>query len=184
VNVKTTSLSDVLVVAPKVFEDSRGFFVEVFNVDGFAARGLPTHFVQDNHSRSRRNVVRGLHYQLERPQGKLVTVIRGKIFDVVVDIRRGSPTFAKWTAVVLDDVAREAVWIPPGFAHGFCAVSDVADVVYKCTDYYHPPSERGIRWNDPAVAIEWPVSDPIVSEKDARYPPLSASSIDLPIYSR
>jgi dTDP-4-dehydrorhamnose 3,5-epimerase len=182
VDVKRTSLPEVLLLTPRVFEDGRGFFVEAFNVERYASMGLPTSFVQDNHSRSTRNVLRGLHYQLDRPQGKLVRVIRGSVFDVAVDIRRGSPTFGQWAGVVLDDVACQSVWIPPGYAHGFCALSDVADVVYKCTDYYHPPSERGIRWDDPLLAIAWPVAKPIVSDKDDKYPALSIGSAELPLY--
>lgn len=181
-NVKRTDLLDVLLITPKLFPDARGFFVETFNVASFAAAGLPTNFVQDNHSRSVRNVLRGLHYQLERPQGKLVTVLRGKIFDVAVDVRRGSPNFGNWIGVVLEDMTADALWVPPGFAHGFCALSDTADVVYKCTDYYHPPSERGLRWDDPTLAISWPITDPIVSEKDEKYPRFIPDSSDLPVY--
>jgi dTDP-4-dehydrorhamnose 3,5-epimerase len=119
---------------------------------------------------------------LAKPQGKLVAAVRGRIFDVAADIRRGSPTFGKWVAFVLDDIQRQMLWIPPGFAHGFCALSDEADVVYKCTEYYDPASERGIRWNDPILGIRWPVEDPLVSEKDAAFPPLSLDRRDLPLH--
>jgi dTDP-4-dehydrorhamnose 3,5-epimerase len=179
-----TELPEVLLITPRVFQDARGFFLESFNVERYDAAGLPTKFVQDNHSRSAINVLRGLHYQLNRPQGKLVGVVRGRIFDVAIDIRRGSPTFGQWIGVVLDDVTRQSLWIPPGFAHGFCALSDVADVVYKCTDYYDPHSENGIRWDDPLLGISWPVSHPVVSEKDRMYAALSSSRPDLPPYSQ
>lgn len=127
-------------------------------------------------------VLRGLHYQLDKPQGKLVSVVRGRIFDVAVDIRLGSPTFGKWVGAELDDVVRQALWIPPGFAHGFCCLSKEADVVYKCTEYYDPPSERGIRWDDRLLRIEWPIENPVVSAKDAAYTPLSPEREDLPLY--
>jgi dTDP-4-dehydrorhamnose 3,5-epimerase len=184
VHVTRTKLSEVVLITPKIFEDARGFFLESFNVDRYEAAGLPTRFVQDNHSRSKINVLRGLHYQLEKPQGKLVSVARGRIFDVAVDIRLGSPTFAQWVGVILDDVARQSLWIPPGFAHGFSALSDTADVVYKCTEYYDPASERGIRWNDPLLGISWPVAEPVVSEKDRGYSAMSPYSSDLPSYSQ
>jgi len=182
VEVTRTSLNEVAVITPRIWKDSRGFFLEAFNRHQFANVGLPIEFVQDNHSRSSRNVLRGLHYQVGKPQGKLVSVVRGSIFDVAVDIRRGSPTFGKWVGITLDDVARQSLWIPPGFAHGFCAMSDAVDVLYKCTDYYDPPSERGIPWNDPLLGINWPVESPILSEKDSRYRRLSADSDDLPRY--
>lgn len=181
-DVTNTTLPEVLLVTPKVFEDARGFFLESFNTRLYEAARLPTRFVQDNHSRSKMNVLRGLHYQLQKPQGKLVSVIRGRIFDVAVDIRSGSPTFGAWVGVTLDDSARQALWIPPGFAHGFCALSENADVLYKCTEYYDPASERGIRWDDPLLGIDWPVVKPIVSEKDRTYVRLSPDSADLPPY--
>ena len=177
-----TALEEVILVTPKVWSDSRGFFLESFNKEGFRKAGLPTEFVQDNHSRSRANVLRGLHYQIGKPQGKLVSVVRGRIFDVAVDIRLGSPTFGKWVSAVLDDDKRQCLWIPPGFAHGFCAMTDNVDVVYKCTDYYDQPSERGIRWDDPMLGIKWPVEHPILSEKDAGYRPFSPDEPDLPRY--
>jgi dTDP-4-dehydrorhamnose 3,5-epimerase len=163
-----------------VFRDDRGFFLESFNEAAFAAAGLPTRFVQDNHSRSKKGVLRGLHYQLRHPQGKLVRVVRGKIFDVAVDIRRESTTFGKWVGVTLDDRQMSALWIPPGFAHGFCALSDGVDVTYKCTDFYSPADERGVLWNDPLLKIDWPIRSPIVNSKDQSYPPLQSDSMDLP----
>jgi dTDP-4-dehydrorhamnose 3,5-epimerase len=184
VDVIKAKLPEVMLITPRVLGDARGFFLESFNLQRYDEAGLPTQFVQDNHSRSKINVLRGLHYQLQRPQGKLVSVVRGRIFDVAVDIRRGSPTFARWVGYILDDVSRQSLWIPPGFAHGFCALSDLADVTYKCTDYYDPTSERGIRWDDPLIGITWPVSDPEVSEKDRNYGPLKPDSPDLPLYSR
>lgn len=183
-DVTPASIPDVLLITPRVWPDARGFFLESFNARDYAVLGLPTTYVQDNHSRSLSGVLRGLHYQLEKPQGKLVAVVRGRIFDVAADIRRGSPTFGKWVGFMLDDIHRQAVWIPPGFAHGFCALSDEADVLYKCTDYYDPSSERGVPWNDPILGIEWPVKKPIISKKDAGYPPLTLDRKDLPSYQR
>ena len=182
VQVTPTKLHEVTLVTPRVFADNRGFFVESFNERDFAVAGIASRFVQDNHSRSKKGVVRGLHYQLVQTQGKLVTVIRGRIFDVAADIRKGSPTFGSWVGVTLDDISRQSLWIPSGFAHGFCALSDEVDVVYKCTDYYSPAAERGIMWNDPILAIDWPIHDPLVSSKDQEYPPLSPSAEDLPQY--
>ena len=179
--IRSTNLSTVVVISPKIFRDPRGFFLESFHADKMAAACLPRTFVQDNHSRSAGGVLRGLHYQIQRPQGKLVGVIRGSIFDVAADIRIGSPTFGKWVGVILDDVKREALWIPPGFAHAFIALSDEADVVYKCTDYYDPGGERGIRWDDPTLSIKWPATNPVTSEKDRRLPFLTTAE-DLPSY--
>jgi dTDP-4-dehydrorhamnose 3,5-epimerase len=166
-----------------VFADDRGFFLETHNERDFAAAGIAARFVQDNQSRSKRGVLRGLHYQLEHPQGKLVRVTRGKIFDVVADVRTGSPDFGKWVGVVLDDEQKQALWIPEGFAHGFCVLSDEADVAYKTTDFYDPAAERGIRWDDPLLGIGWPIKEPILSAKDLDYPLLSPTSRDLPKYS-
>lgn len=162
-----TQLPGVFVVEPKVFEDERGFFMETYHQPRFAAAGIDLPFVQDNHSRSRRGVLRGMHYQLKHPQGKLVRAGRGEIFDVAVDLRKSSPTFGRWFGTTLSEVNRRQLYIPPGFAHGFCVVSDVADVLYKATDIYHPEDERTLLWNDPAVGIEWPVDDPVISAKDA-----------------
>ena len=177
-----TALPGVLVIEPRVFRDDRGFFLESFNADRFAQHALPTVFRQDNHSHSMKGVLRGLHYQLRRPQGKLVSVIRGRVFDVAVDIRRGSPTFGKWYGTVLTEEDPRYLWIPPGFAHGFCTLSDVADFVYKCTEVYVGEDDRGVLWSDPATGIQWPISNPVLSEKDQRMPTLSAMRTDLPEY--
>lgn len=181
--VHETSLPGVLLIEPRVFRDDRGFFLESFRDERFAEHGLPTHFRQDNHSRSSRGVLRGLHYQLTRPQGKLVTAIRGELFDVAVDIRVGSPTFGQWFGCTLSGDDPRYLWIPPGFAHGFCVLSDVADFTYKCTDVYVPSDEGGVMWDDPAVGIEWPIAAPLLSPKDERYAPLSASRADLPRFT-
>jgi len=162
-----TSLSGVLLLEPRLFPDERGFFLETYHRERFREHGIPDEFVQDNHSRSRRNVVRGLHYQEPNGQGKLVRCVRGALWDVAVDVREGSPTFGKWYGVELSDENQRMLWIPRGFAHGFCALTD-ADMVYKCTDYWAPASERTILWNDPEIGIEWPIAqaDAIVSAKD------------------
>ncbi len=167
-----TDILDVLILEPKVFGDARGFFFESYNQRDFeAATGLHgLTFVQDNHSRSRRGVLRGLHYQLPpKAQGKLVRVVRGAVFDVAVDIRRDSPTFGRWVGVELSESNHRQLWIPPGFAHGFLVLSDEADFLYKTTDYYSPAHERCIRWDDPTLAIEWPLAEdaPLISAKDA-----------------
>lgn len=182
VEVRKTDLPGVLLITPAVFRDDRGFFLESFNEADFAHVGVDAHFVQDNHSRSAKGVLRGLHYQLHHPQGKLVRVVRGKIFDVAADIRPESPTFGKWVGATLDDREMTAIWIPPGFAHGFCALSDDADVTYKCTDFYAPGDEAGVLWNDPLLGIKWPVENPIINAKDRSYPPLTADRRDLPPY--
>lgn len=162
-----TSLPDVLLVEPKVFGDARGFFFESWNQRTFAESGIDARFVQDNHSRSTQGVLRGLHYQLRQPQGKLVRVLSGSIFDVAVDIRRSSPRFGKWIGVVLSAEAHDSLWVPAGFAHGFCVLSEFAEVLYKTTDYYAPEQERCIIWNDAAIGIQWPLpSPPILSAKD------------------
>lgn len=168
--VEATPIPGVLVIEPKVFKDGRGCFFESFNHAAFeAAVGRNIGFVQDNHSVSHGRVLRGLHYQASRPQGKLVRVVVGSVFDVVVDIRQGSPTHGKWFGVELSAENRRQVWIPPGFAHGFLATSEIAEVLYKTTDYYDPTSERCIIWSDPSLAIAWPLTgEPIVSDKDAR----------------
>jgi len=163
-----TAIPEVLLIEPKVFGDDRGFFYESYNERAFAdATGLRVHFVQDNHSRSARNVLRGLHYQVREPQGKLLRVTAGEIYDVAVDIRRSSPTFGKWAGVALSAVNRQMCWIPAGFAHGFLVTSDHAEVQYKTTDYYAPEHERCIVWNDRDLAISWPLAGaPILSQKD------------------
>jgi dTDP-4-dehydrorhamnose 3,5-epimerase len=162
-----TPLKDVVILEPKVFGDERGFFLEAYNEVTFRALGLPTRFVQDNHSGSRKGVLRGLHYQLRQPQGKLVRVLRGEIFDVAVDLRRGSEQFGQWFGLALSAENRRMLWIPPGFGHGFLVLTDFAEVAYKATQFYAPALERSILWNDPAIGIEWPLeSEPTLSEKD------------------
>lgn len=163
-----SEIPGVLLIEPKVFGDDRGFFYESYNERAFsAALGPDAHFVQDNHSRSARNVLRGLHYQIHQPQGKLVRVTAGEIYDVAVDVRRSSPTFGKWTAAVLSAANKKMCWVPPGFAHGFLVVSDHAEVQYKTTDYWAPQHERCIVWNDPDLAISWPLKgEPVLSQKD------------------
>jgi dTDP-4-dehydrorhamnose 3,5-epimerase len=162
-----TAIPDVLVIEPKVFGDARGFFLESWNQRAFSAAGIRAGFVQDNHSRSARGVLRGLHYQLQHPQGKLVRVIAGEIYDAAVDIRRNSPSFGRWVGLALSAENRRMVWVPAGFAHGFLVVSEAAEVLYKATDYYAPEHERTIAWDDPDLAIEWPLSGPpVLSAKD------------------
>jgi dTDP-4-dehydrorhamnose 3,5-epimerase len=165
-----TDLPDLRVIEPRVFGDARGFFLETFNARVFREHGLPTNFVQDNHSRSGRGVLRGLHFQDPGAQGKLVRVTRGKVWDVAVDIRRGSPTFGRHFGLELDETNQRMLWIPEGFAHGFCVLSDTADFQYKCTALYSPKDEKGFVWNDPDLGIPWPVKDPLVSEKDLKLP--------------
>jgi dTDP-4-dehydrorhamnose 3,5-epimerase len=164
-----TSLPGVLILEPKVFGDARGFFFESFNARDFArVTGLAVHFVQDNHSKSAKGVLRGLHYQIQHSQGKLVRVTQGEVFDVAVDMRRSSSTFGKWEGVVLSAKNKRQLWIPPGFAHGFLVTSDSAEFLYKTTDYWYPEHERSLLWNDPAVGIQWPAQDtPLLAAKDA-----------------
>jgi dTDP-4-dehydrorhamnose 3,5-epimerase len=166
--VLVTAIPDVLIIEPKVFGDDRGFFYESFNERRFAElTGVATSFVQDNHSKSAKNVLRGLHYQIRQPQGKLVRVIAGEVFDVAVDIRKNSPTFGRWVGVVLSAENKRQLWIPPGFAHGFIVTSESAEFLYKTTDYWAPEFERSILWNDPAIGIQWPVDGmPLLSSKD------------------
>ncbi|WP_420240096.1 dTDP-4-dehydrorhamnose 3,5-epimerase (plasmid) [Telmatobacter bradus] len=162
-----TSIPEVLIFEPKVFGDERGFFLESFNERVMREAGLDYHFVQDNHSRSTKNVLRGLHYQIQHPQGKLVRAVAGRVFDVAVDLRRHSATFGKWVGVELSAENKKLFWVPPGFAHGFQVLSESADFLYKATDYYAPEHERSILWNDPAIGIEWPLdSEPLLSAKD------------------
>ncbi|MDH0301316.1 MULTISPECIES: dTDP-4-dehydrorhamnose 3,5-epimerase [unclassified Pseudomonas] len=167
-NVIATDIPDILVIEPRVFGDDRGFFYESFNARAFAEKaGLQASFVQDNHSHSQRAVLRGLHYQIDNPQGKLIHVLQGEVLDVSVDLRRRSPTFGKWVATRLRAADHRQLWIPPGFAHGFLVLSDSADLFYKTTDYYNPAAERCIRWDDPDLAIDWGIqSPPILSAKD------------------
>ncbi len=162
-----TSLKDVVLLEPKVFGDERGFFLEAYNEATFRSLGLPTRFMQDNHSGSRKGVLRGLHYQLKQPQGKLVRALRGEIYDVAVDLRKDSPQFGEWFGAVLNTENRRSLWIPPGFGHGFLVMSDFAEVSYKATELYAPAHERSILWSDPAIGIEWPLDgEPTLSEKD------------------
>ena len=171
---ESTSLAGVLVIVPKVFGDARGFLMETYKRSEFEAAGLPVELVQENHSRSSRGILRGLHYQREpKAQGKLVRVILGEIFDVAVDIRPDSPTYGKWIGVRLSADNRKSLYIPPGFAHGFCVTSQEAEVIYKTTAEYAPDHEFGIRWDDPALAIEWPVTAPTLSERDKVWPPFA-----------
>lgn len=167
-HVISTAIPDVLIIEPKVFGDARGFFFESYNEHAFAqAMGLSLKFVQDNHSRSAQGVLRGLHYQIRQPQGKLVRVVRGSVFDVAVDLRRSSPTFGRWVGVELSESNHRQLWVPPGFAHGFVVTSESADFLYKTTDYYAPEHERCIAWNDPAIGIQWPLDGaPVMSAKD------------------
>jgi len=165
----STEIKQVLIIEPKVYEDDRGFFMETFRANLLAENGIPYQFVQDNHSGSKKNILRGLHYQIRHPQGKLVRAIRGEIFDVAVDLRRSSEAFGQWVGVTLSEVNKKMLWIPPGFAHGYYVLSDWAEIVYKATDYYAPESDRSIVWNDPDIAINWPIpscTEPLLSEKD------------------
>ncbi len=166
------SLPGVLLIEPMVFKDDRGFFLESYHWQKYLATGMDKPFVQDNHSHSCRGTLRGLHYQLKHPQGKLVYVIRGEVFDVAVDIRRGSSTFGQWTGTILSEKNKHQLFIPEGFAHGLCVISEAADVLYKCTDLYAPGDEYGILWSDSVIGIDWPVQNPILSEKDAESPRL------------
>jgi dTDP-4-dehydrorhamnose 3,5-epimerase len=166
VKIVETHLPGVVVLEPKWFGDKRGFFLETYRDDVFEEAGITANFVQDNHSRSTRGVLRGLHYQLVQPQGKLVRVATGSVFDVAVDVRRGSPTFGDWFGTTLDDENMRMMYVPPDFAHGFVVLSETADFIYKCTDYYHPESEQGILWNDPDIGIQWPIADVQLSDKD------------------
>lgn len=175
-NVEATGLPEVLIVRSPVHGDARGFFTEVFHEERFTELGLPARFAQDNHSRSARNVLRGLHYQLENPQGKLVRVVNGAIFDVAVDLRRSSPAFGRWTGVTLSAGDGRQLWVPPGFGHGFIVLSDSADVSYKCTTVYHAGSNSVVRWDDSQIGIEWPLetgATPLLSPNDAAAPRLA-----------
>lgn len=179
-----TSLPEVKLLKPKAFGDPRGFFLETYREDAYQRAGLgELRVVQVNHSRSRQGTLRGLHYQEPRPQGKLVWVPRGRVLDVAVDIRRGSPRFGRWTAHELSDENHHQLWIPPGFAHGFIVLSEFADFVYGCTDYFAAEYDRGIRWDDPTIGVEWPIADPIISRKDAQAPLLEEVEV-LPEYPR
>ena len=163
-----TKLKDCVVIEPKVFGDERGFFLETFQLSRYAEEaGITLPFVQDNHSRSSKGVLRGLHFQIKKPQGKLVRVVKGEVYDIAVDIRPNSNTFGQWEGVILSEENKKQLWVPPGFAHGFLVLSDVADFEYKCTDYYDPSDEGSILWSDPDLKIDWPMLNPILSEKDS-----------------
>ena len=172
-----TELPDVLVVTPRVFEDARGFFYESWNRRALAAAGVDAEFVQDNHSRSVRGVLRGLHYQVQHAQGKLVRVVAGEVFDVAVDLRRSSPTFGRHVTRVLSAGNRDELWVPPGFAHGFVVLSETADFLYKTTDYWYPEHERTLLWSDPALAIAWPIATPTLNAKDLAGTPLASAEV-------
>ncbi|NYZ62271.1 dTDP-4-dehydrorhamnose 3,5-epimerase [Luteimonas deserti] len=179
-----TGLPGCVIIDPAVFGDARGFFFETWNAERFGQHGLPTNFVQSNVSSSSRGVLRGLHYQWPRPQGKLVSVLRGEVFDVAVDIRRGSPTFGQWEGVVLSGENKRQFWIPEGFAHGFAVLSDNAVFSYLCTDVYVKEHDAGVRWNDPAIGVDWQVDAPLLSDKDAHAPLLADIAEDrLPVFA-
>jgi dTDP-4-dehydrorhamnose 3,5-epimerase len=182
VKVIQTALPDVLLVEPQLFSDARGFFFESYHAARYAEAGLPDQFVQDNHARSLYGTLRGLHYQLRTPQGKLVRAIMGSIFDVAVDIRRGSPTFGCWVSAVLSAENKRQLYVPPGFAHGYYATDAIAEVEYKCTEFYRAEDRHGIRWDDPTLAIAWPGMDPILSDNDKAFGFLSSDRSDLPEY--
>ena len=176
-----TSIPGVIVFTPPVFSDSRGYFLETYQQQKYAEAGIPKPFVQDNQSYSTKDVLRGLHFQLRHPQAKLVRVTQGSVFDVAIDIRRNSPTFGKWHGEILSAENKKQMYIPENFAHGFCVLSDSAEFVYKCTDFYVPGDEAGLIWNDPQLGIEWPIDRPILSPKDAELPKLSAVLELLPL---
>ena len=177
------SLPDVLIIEPKAFEDRRGFFMETYHQRRYEQSNMRCFFVQDNLSHSVHGILRGLHYQLQYPQAKLVHVIHGAIFDVAADIRQGSPTFGKWVGAHISDQNRHQIFVPEGFAHGFCVLSETADVLYKCTDFYAPDDEGGILWSDPDIGIDWPITDPLLSDKDSQYPCLRDVPPErLPVY--
>jgi len=178
-NVIKTALDGVLIIEPNVFGDARGFFLETFQKHRYETAGIPgvgLEFVQDNHSRSSKGVLRGLHFQLENPQGKLVSAGTGSVFDVAADVNPDSPTYRQWVGVELSEDNHRQLWIPPGYAHGFCVLSDVADFQYKCTALYHPESDGGILWNDPELDIVWPIETPVLSQKDELLPMLSEAT--------
>ena len=178
-----TSIPDVCLIEPNVFEDERGFFFESYHESKFADLGIGDRFVQDNHAKSVQHTLRGLHYQLVYPQAKLCRVVSGEVFDVVVDVRCGSPYFGKWESGILSEQNKRMIYVPPGFAHGYLVLSETAEFLYKCSDFYHPEHERGLLWSDPEIGIEWDVQSPILSEKDRRNLPLSEIKLsDLPDY--
>jgi len=174
-------LAGLVIIEPRVFRDDRGFFLETYNERPYAEAGIPERFVQDNHSRSSKGILRGLHYQIKHPQGKLCRASRGEVLDVAVDLRRSSPTFGQWESVLLNDENQRLVYVPPGFAHGFCVLSEMADVEYKCSTHYDAEDEVSVLWNDPDLGIPWPNENPILSDKDANAEPL-AKVRPLPLY--
>ena len=179
----TTSLPGVILIEPQVFEDPRGFFMETFHKKKFAVEGIDRVFVQDNHSHSKRGTLRGLHYQLRHAQGKLIYVVAGEVFDVAVDIRCGAPTFGKWSGTYISAENKRQLYIPEGFAHGFSVLSETADVIYKCTDFYTPGDEYGIFWADPTIDIDWKIESPVLSKKDSQNPELNQVAKELlPVY--
>lgn len=177
-NIRDGRLAGIKIIEPRLFEDSRGFFMESYNAKKLANHGITMNFVQDNHSSSTKGVLRGLHFQINPGQDKIVRVVSGEVFDVVVDIRHDSPTFGQWESFIISASNHTMVFIPKGFAHGFCALSDNVEFLYKCSEYYAPVDERGIIWNDPAIGIKWPVSEPVLSDKDTKYPSIK----ELPKY--
>jgi dTDP-4-dehydrorhamnose 3,5-epimerase len=182
VKITPLDIPGALLIEPSLFRDRRGLFCETFHAQRYVEAGLTDQFVQDNFSRSVRGTLRGLHYQQPHPQGKLVMAVEGTIYDVVVDIRKGSPTYGTWQGFDLSSDNYRQLYIPPGCAHGFCVTSEEAAVLYKCTDFYSPNDERGLIWNDPALRISWPVSSPLLSPKDQGYPSLAATEHELPVY--
>jgi len=178
------ALPEIIIIEAELFQDDRGYFLEMYHQAKFVDAGIKADFIQDNRSRSRQGTIRGLHYQLRRPQGKLVWVLSGEVFDVAVDIRRGSHTFGKWQGTLLSSENKMGIYIPPDFAHGFCVLSDTAYFIYKCSDFYTPENERGILWSDPDLSIDWPMETPILSDKDAGFPCLKdIPSKYLPVYN-
>lgn len=175
--IPSSTLPEVLIIEPTIFSDDRGFFHEMYHAEKYRKAGITSTFVQDNRSRSRKGTLRGLHYQIRHPQGKLIWALSGEIFDVAVDIRRNSSTFGKWTGHMLSAENKTALYIPPDFAHGFCVLSDEAEVLYKCTDFYFPEHERCIQWDDPDIAIDWPMNNPVLSERDKNAPQLKNCEI-------
>jgi len=184
-NIKETKLTGVLILEPKVFTDDRGYFLETWNSTRYEQAGIPGPFVQDNISFSKKGILRGLHFQYPQPQGKLIQVLSGEVLDVVVDIRAGSPTYGQWVGEVLSESSHRQMYVPPGFAHGYCVTSEAALFSYKCTDFYNPATEHGIIWNDPDIGIAWPIAQPVLSTKDAVYPRLKDLRLEnLPQFGR
>lgn len=177
-NIKEAKIQGVLILEPDVFKDERGFFLETWNKERYEKNGFLYSFVQDNISFSKKGILRGLHFQFPRPQGKLIQVLSGKVIDIAVDIRIGSPTYGQWHSEILSDENLRQMYVPPGFAHGYCVISESAIFSYKCTDFYNPATEHGIIWNDPELSIDWPIKEPILSPKDAKYPGLKDLSPD------